>query len=149
MGAIKKYAVNVSAAVLAVEAGNDIILSTSFEEHINQVIKAYEEHKIDENLIDKAAKRVMAWKLKYLYKMKIDSDDSNDDSDETLYIILGIILGLIVLLIIFLIYLYYTKKGKEEEIIRDDDDEDEEETQNKKLVRDSTQSENEVQNTEQ
>ena len=114
MGAIKKYAVNVSAAVLAVEAGNDIILSTSFEEHINQVIKAYEEHQIDENLIDKAAKRVMAYKLKYLYKMKIEnpSDDSNDDSDETLYIILGIILGLIVLLIIFIIYLYYTKQIK-------------------------------------
>ena len=151
MGAIKKYAVNVSAAVLAVEAGNDIILSTSVEEHINQVIKAYEEHQIDENLIDKAAKRVMAWKLKYLYRMKIEnpSDDSNDDSDETLYIILGIILGLIVILIIFLIFLYYYKKGKNEEIIRDEDDEDEEETPNKKLIRDSTQSENAVQNTEQ
>ena len=67
MGAISKYAVDTPAAVLAVEAGNDIILTSTLEEHINQVIKAYNEHKIDEELINNAARRVIAWKLKYIY----------------------------------------------------------------------------------
>ena len=152
MGAISKYAVNVSAGVLAVEAGNDIILTSSFEEHINQVIKAYEEHQIDENLIDKAAKRVIAWKLKYLYKIKIEnpSDEPSDDSDESLYIILGVILGLIVILIIFLIYLYYSKNKKNEnEVNLEHNSEDEEETPNQKLVRDTTQSEKDAENANQ
>ena len=68
MGAISKYAVDVPAAVLAVEAGNDIILTSTLEEHINQVIKAYNEDKIDIKLINNAARRVIAWKLKYLSK---------------------------------------------------------------------------------
>ena len=50
----------------AVEAGNDIILTSTLDEHINQVIKAYNEHKIDEELINNAVRRVIAWKLKYL-----------------------------------------------------------------------------------
>ena len=68
MGAISKYAVDVPAAVLAVQAGNDIILTSTLEEHINQVIKAYNEDKIDIKLINNAARRVIAWKLKYLSK---------------------------------------------------------------------------------
>jgi beta-N-acetylhexosaminidase len=68
MGAIEKYAVNVSAGALAVKAGNDIILTSTFEKHINQVIKAYEDKEIDEETIHRHAKRVIAWKLKYLYK---------------------------------------------------------------------------------
>ena len=152
MGAISKYAVNVSAGVLAVEAGNDIILTSSFEEHINQVIKAYENKEIDEKIIHKAAKRVLAWKLKYLYKIKIENppDEPSDDSDESLYIILGVILGLIIILIIFLIYLYYSKNKKNEnEVNLEHNSDDEEETQNKKLVRDTTQSEKEAENANQ
>ena len=67
MGAITRYTSDVPPAVLAVEAGNDIILTSTLEEHINQVIKAYQEDKIDINLINTAAKRVVAWKLKYIY----------------------------------------------------------------------------------
>ena len=150
MGAIAKYATNVSAGVLAVEAGNDIILTSTFEEHINQVIKAYEEHKIDETLIDKAAKRVIAWKLKYLYKREIKptdkpTDEYNEDSDESLYIILGVVLGLITILIIFLLFLYFSKQKKNEN--KDTPLEfDEGEVPNEKLVRDSTQSVKEEQN---
>ena len=66
MGAISKYAGDTPAAVLAVEAGNDIILTSTLNEHINQVIKAYNENKIDEELINNAVRRVIAWKLKYL-----------------------------------------------------------------------------------
>ena len=38
MGAIQKYAVNVSEGALAVLAGNDIIVTSTFEKHIEQVI---------------------------------------------------------------------------------------------------------------
>jgi beta-N-acetylhexosaminidase len=145
MGAIAKYATNVSAGVLAVEAGNDIILTSTFEEHINQVLKAYEEHQIDEALINKAAKRVIAWKLKYLYKREIiqptgePSDEFNEDSDETLYIVLGVVLGLITILIIFLLFLYFSKKKKNENKETPLEN-DEDEIPNEKLIRDSTQS---------
>ena len=145
MGAIAKYATNVSAGVLAVEAGNDIILTSTFEEHINQVIKAYEEHKIDEALIDKAAKRVIAWKLKYLYKKEIKPTESSEDSDESLYIILGVVLGLITILIIYLLYLYFSKQKKNENK-NNPLEFDEGEVPNEKLVRDSTPSIKEEQN---
>ena len=66
MGAITKYCKNTSAGVLAVQAGNDIIVTSTFEEHVKQVIKAFMEGEIEEEIINKAAKRVIAWKLKYL-----------------------------------------------------------------------------------
>ena len=64
MAAIQKYAVNVSEGALAVLAGNDIILTSMFEKHIEQVINAYENKEIDPEIIEKAARRVIAWKLK-------------------------------------------------------------------------------------
>ena len=66
MGAITKYCKNTSAGVLAVQAGNDIIVTSTFEEHVKQVIKAFMEGEIEEEIINKAARRVIAWKLKYL-----------------------------------------------------------------------------------
>jgi len=65
MGAIKKYAVNMSEAVLAILAGNDIILTSDYYKHYDDVIKAYKEGKIDDNLINTACRRIIAWKFKY------------------------------------------------------------------------------------
>ena len=70
MGAISKYTKDGTAGALAVLAGNDIILTSTFEDHVKQVIEAYEKKVIDPQLIEMAAKRVIAWKLKYLYKIK-------------------------------------------------------------------------------
>jgi len=142
MGAITKYCKNTSAGVLAVQAGNDIIVTSTFEEHVKQVIKAFMEGEIEEEIINKAAKRVIAWKLKYLYKMELPKNES----DETLYIVIGVGIGLICILIIFLIIYYLKNKNsenKENLIVKENE---EEEFKGNKLIRDSTQSEIEAQN---
>ena len=51
-----------NAAVKAVLAGNDLIITTDYEESINSIKKALEVQTIDESLIDKLAFRVLAWK---------------------------------------------------------------------------------------
>ena len=155
MDAITKYAENSSAGVLAALAGNDILLTSFFVKHINQVIKAYEDKEIDEELINKAARRVIAWKLKYLYKIEVkpNDDNFNDDSDDTLFIIIGITIGILAIIIIFLIYFYYIKKNKINNKTNNKDvtpiEEEIEKNPEERLVRDSTQSERETQNANQ
>jgi len=65
MGAIKQYTNNESEAVLAVLAGNDIILTSDYYKHYDAVIKAYNEGKIDDIIINLACRRILAWKLAY------------------------------------------------------------------------------------
>ena len=48
--------------MLAVLAGNDMIVTTDFETQIPQVIAAVESGIIDEGLIDQAVSRVLGWK---------------------------------------------------------------------------------------
>ena len=128
MGAIEKYAVNTSAGALAVKAGNDIILTSSLEKHINQVIKAYEEKEIDEETIHMHAKRVIAWKLKYLYKREVEPSKPipSDSSDNLLYILLGCGIGLLIIVIIVLNICYYKhkKKAKEEKTTENEEEVD-------------------------
>ena len=66
MGAIKKYADNVSEAVLAINAGNDIILTSDYYMHYDAVIKAYKNGDISNDTINTACKRILAWKFNYL-----------------------------------------------------------------------------------
>ena len=73
MGAIKKYTDNISEAVLAVNAGNDILLTSDYYKHLEAVIEAYEKGDIKEEVIDLACRRIVAWKLKYL--MDFDPDE--------------------------------------------------------------------------
>ena len=100
MGAIKKYTDNESEAVLAVLAGNDIILTSDYYMHLDAVKKAYEDGKINETLINNACKRILAWKFKYLKK-----EESQPESDYTVLIIISSVLGVLILggLIAFLI----------------------------------------------
>ena len=65
MQAIKKFTNNESEAVLAVLAGNDIILTSDYYMHYDAVIQAYHEGKIADNLINIACRRILAWKLAY------------------------------------------------------------------------------------
>ena len=65
MQAIKKFTNNESEAVLAVLAGNDIILTSDYHMHYDAVIQAYYEGKIPDELINTACKRILAWKLRY------------------------------------------------------------------------------------
>lgn len=62
MDAVEAYAEDGSVAVLAVLAGNDMIVTTDFTTQIPQVIAAVEDGTIDEGLIDQAVSRVLGWK---------------------------------------------------------------------------------------
>lgn len=59
MGATSSISNN---AVKAILAGNDLIITTNYEESINSIKEAITDGTIGENLIDKLAFRVLAWK---------------------------------------------------------------------------------------
>ena len=59
MDAVKSYAQNGSAAVLALLAGNDMIVTTDYREQIPQVISAVERGELDEREIDAHVYRVL------------------------------------------------------------------------------------------
>ena len=62
MDAVAAYAEDGSVAVLAVLAGNDMIITTDYRTQIPLVIAAVEDGAIDESLIDDAVVRVLTWK---------------------------------------------------------------------------------------
>lgn len=55
------------AAVQAVLAGNDMIISSNFSEQKQEIINAINNKKIDESIINEAVRRILAWK--YAYKI--------------------------------------------------------------------------------
>lgn len=65
MGAVQDYAEGGSGAVLAVLAGNDLIITSNFEEHQREVLEAVEWGEIEESAIDLAVRRVLAMKIAY------------------------------------------------------------------------------------
>ncbi len=62
MDAVEAYAQDGSAAVLAILAGNDMIVTTDFETQIPQVLSALEDGTISPDRIDQAVSRVLGWK---------------------------------------------------------------------------------------
>ena len=67
MDAVKSYVENGKAAVQAVLAGNDMIISSDFAKQKQEVITAVNSGKISKEVIDKAVKRILSWK--YAYKI--------------------------------------------------------------------------------
>ena len=65
MGAIKQFTNNVSEAVVAILAGNDILLTSDYYKHLDAAIEAYNKGVIEENIINTACRRIIAWKLRY------------------------------------------------------------------------------------
>ena len=65
MEAVKSYVENGEAAVQAVLAGNDMIISSDFINQKQEVLKAVKNKKISENIINKAVKRILAMKIAY------------------------------------------------------------------------------------
>lgn len=59
MDAVKAYADNGSAAVLALQAGNDMIVTTDYKEQIAQVLAAIENGELTESEIDAHVSRVL------------------------------------------------------------------------------------------
>ena len=103
MDAIKKYSGDESPAVLAFNAGNDILLTSEYETHLKAVIKAAKNEKISIDTINKACRRIIAWKIKYLLNSKENKgiNDDNDNNDNTVLIICLGVSGVIALGIIF------------------------------------------------
>lgn len=62
MDAVKNYVENGEAATLAINAGNDMIITSDFLAMYNEVLKSVEEQKISEETINKAVLRIIAWK---------------------------------------------------------------------------------------
>ncbi len=82
MQAIQKYIVNGTEAVLAVKAGNDILISGNFRNHRQSIIDAVNSGDISEELIDIACRRIIAWKLKYLLHFNPDEGDEKEENEE-------------------------------------------------------------------
>ena len=62
MDAVRQYATNGRAAVLALLAGNSMIVTTDFETQINEILTAVANGEISEQLIDSAVRYVLRWK---------------------------------------------------------------------------------------
>ena len=62
MDAVKSYVQDGNAATLAIQSGNDMIITSDFETMYNEVLNSYKEGIITEETINKAVLRIMAWK---------------------------------------------------------------------------------------
>ncbi len=65
MDAVKSYADNGQAAVAAVKAGNDMIITSDFKTQKQQVLSAISKGEISEETINIAVRRILACKLAY------------------------------------------------------------------------------------
>ncbi len=62
MDAVKSYVEDGNAATLAINAGNDLLITSDFENMYKEVLNSYKEGEISENTINKAVLRIIAWK---------------------------------------------------------------------------------------
>ena len=62
MEAVAAYAEDGSVAVLAVQAGNDMIVTTDFETQIPLVLSAVQSGELSQTQIDTAVTRILTWK---------------------------------------------------------------------------------------
>ena len=119
MGAIKQFTDNVSEAVLAVNAGNDIILTSDYYMHYDAVMKAFKSGQITEDTINKACRRILAWKLKYLYATNnpnIDEDKDKDKGNKNNTVLIAVLVVLGVVIIFGGLIAFFIIKRKRESI---------------------------------
>ena len=62
MDAVSAYAGDGAVAVMALEAGNDLVLTTDYRTQIPKVLEAVENSTLDKAVIDTACRRVLSWK---------------------------------------------------------------------------------------
>lgn len=65
MGAVSKYVDDNVSATLAINAGNDMIITTDYESMFNEVLNNVKNGTIKEETINKAVMRIIAWKYAY------------------------------------------------------------------------------------
>lgn len=63
MGAIQDFCGEVSSAVYAVEAGNDMLISTNFESQFVSIMDAIDEGRITEERINESVRRILTMKI--------------------------------------------------------------------------------------
>lgn len=73
MDAVQAYAKNGAMAVMALQAGNDMIITTDYRTQIPAVIAAVQDGTLDESVIDNACLRVLRCKENYTLLDHIDS----------------------------------------------------------------------------
>ena len=62
MEAVAAYAADGAVAVMALEAGNDLIITSDYRTQIPRVIEAVESGALSGDAIDTACRRVLTWK---------------------------------------------------------------------------------------
>ena len=62
MKAVAAYARDGSVAVMALAAGNDMVVTTDYRAQIPKVIQAVENGELSEEILNSACRRVLAWK---------------------------------------------------------------------------------------
>ena len=70
MDAVKSYVEDEKAATMAINAGNDMIITSDFMSMKNELLKSVENKEIKEETINKAVTRIIAWKLYSNLKIK-------------------------------------------------------------------------------
>ena len=64
MDAVKNYVENNEAATLAINAGNDMIITSDFESMYQEVLQSIKDKKITEDRLNEAITRVINWKIR-------------------------------------------------------------------------------------
>ena len=54
-----------NAAILAVNAGVDMIMSSNYTVHYNQLLRAYKNGDIEKSRVEYSVKKIIAWKISY------------------------------------------------------------------------------------
>lgn len=65
MNALAEYNFNGEAATLAVQAGNDMIMTGKINTHYNEILNAIKENIITEERINESVIKILSWKLAY------------------------------------------------------------------------------------
>lgn len=63
MDAVKAYAADGAVAVMSIQAGNDLVVTTDYRTQIPRVIQAVRDGALEEEAVDAACLRVLRWKL--------------------------------------------------------------------------------------
>ena len=63
MSAVEAYAGDGAVAVMALEAGNDLVITMDYRTQIPKVIESLENGTLEEEVVDRACLRVLRWKL--------------------------------------------------------------------------------------
>ena len=62
MDAVKSYVEDGKAATLAIQAGNDMIITSDFDSMYEEVIDSIKNKEIEEDIINQAVFRILSWK---------------------------------------------------------------------------------------